>query len=268
VAKKDTALNDLLSEVDPSFKKKLKSAEPRVIDKGTGKTPEPFPKRPVTQARRNAFAQLCFDKESAQEELRDTQGRIDRIMTKIEASVQMMGRKMGDHDTVFYTEGKIATAKKKMATVAAKGLIKFKQTGDIDAGMVMDWARKHYPTLILVEKSKTLNVQLLQDAIEEKQVPKFVQEALKVVLEFAKPSPQFYQETKEEDLDLAAYEGAKIQKKIPEFLINAAEKKSGHTATSSWLLDLAPRCAGCGKNKPKRQKPGEKSACKDCGFEE
>jgi hypothetical protein len=269
MAKKDAALEALFDEVDPRRKKKLKAVPAaQVTTKHPATTPVPAAARPFNQAARNAFVQLCFKKIQSDQLLREVQEDIEKLKGKIQTITQQKGRKIKENDVVLFTEGKIKLPNGKSKIAGGKALLKFKQTGDIDGGMVMEWATKNMPELIMVEKSKTLNVSALEDAMERKQLPVYVVDALKQILEFAKPSPLFFKETREENLDLAKYEEAKTAKKVPAELIESAEKKSGHYALSIWVLDQAPRCPGCGAPKPKRQKQGVKFGCKACGFEE
>lgn len=269
MAKKDAALNDLFDEIDPRRQKKLKAVPTaKAAKQHKSSTPVPAPARPFNQAARDAFVQLCFKKIQSDQLLREVQEGIEKLKGKVQTITQLKGRKIKENDLVLFAEGKIKLPNGKAKTIGGKALLKFKQTGDIDGGMVMEWAAKNMPELIMVEKSKTLNVSALEDAIERKQLPVYVVEALRQVLDFAKPSPLYFKEIRDENLDLAKYEEAKTEKKVPTKLIEDAEKKSGHYALSIWVLDQAPRCPGCGAPKPKRQKAGVEFHCKPCGFEE
>ena len=271
--KKDSVLEEMFAEVDPEFAKKKKRIKvmPTKIEGGYASDPVPKPKakRPLTQARRNLFAQLCYDKECADEGLRKARERVEKIRSRVESSLKDIGHPV-EKDLVFFTEGTVALEKPpgKKGIVAAKGLLKFKETGDIDAEQVMDWARDNAPELLAIEKSKNLDLMLLQDEIEQGKIPTYIQEALKALLTFTSKNAKFIREIRDENLDLAAYEEAKSQGTIPQFLIDSAEKQTGHYAVSTWLLDRVPRCPICGKEKPKRKAKDAKFNCKYCGFNE
>lgn len=269
----DPELDALFAEVDPHFAKKQKKIKPvsTTIEGGYADIPVPKAKakRPLTQARRNLFAQLCYDKECADEVLRKSRERVEKIRGRVESTLKDLGHPVGK-DLVFFTEGVVSVEKPKgkKATVAAKGLLKFKQTEDIDSAQVIDWARDHAPEMIMLEKTKALDLMALEDAVEQGQVPQYIQGALKVLMDFAGKNARFVKETRDENLDLAVYVAAKDAGKVPQFLIDAAEKQSGHYAMSTWLLDRVPRCPTCGKEKPKRKAKDQKFVCKSCGFEE
>lgn len=266
--KKDSVLDSLLSEVDPSYARRMRPVR-EVRESGKSSKPIPAPRREMTQGRKNAFAQLVFRKEQSIETLRKIEGDIERLKGRIQNEVELRGHRIaGTEDIVLFGDGVIKLPNGKKEVIGAKGLLKFKQTGDIDAEQIMDWARKSLPHLVVTETQRQLDLKALQNQALQGRVPPFVMTALKAVLDYAQSNPGLIQETSEDNLDLAAYEQAKKDNKVPAALIKSAEKKSGHYALSTWVLDQAPRCSRCGTNKPKSKRQDPHFVCKVCSFEE
>jgi hypothetical protein len=260
-------LDELLSEVDPRFQKKLKR-EKIIRESGESSNPVPRPRKKIDQKEKDAFVQLCFRKAQLDLEVKKVQEEGNRVKDRISKVTELRGKSVGK-DKIFYAEGKVLIpGGKKFKMMCGKAMLKFKQTGDIDAEKIMEWARDNAPDMIQVEAAKTLNVVALEAHIQNKKAPSYLADALKTLMDYGKKNPDILHEVYEENLDLAAYRDAKAAKKIPDFLIQAAENESGHYSLNSWLLDQGPRCPDCGTPKPKRQKQGVKFICKTCGHQE
>jgi len=244
--------DELFAEVDPSYKRKRSIGSARVLagESATPVVPAKLPS-PMTEKQREAFRELCEKKFALDSELQGLETSIERVKGRIADITRRRGIPVRQQDRVVFC-------------APYKAQLEQRGAGEtLDTEMVTDWARQDMPSLLQIDRVRTLDLEAVHRALQGGELPKHLAAALKAIEQAVLGKEGFIQENRTESLDHEAFERARVAQQIPQYVLDAAvQHDTGHFALTIHVLRGKGRCGSCGLKLPKRRKV---APCKRCG---
>ena len=140
--------------------------------------------------------------------------------------------------------------------------------GGINAEIILEWAKKNHPSLIIQQ----IDVGLLRNYLLNEDLPSEAKKAFFDALNKVSKLAQLVDGSSESRLDIGEYEEAKKAGKIPKKLLDQAEEPSKQynvlLQTQKFTGKAKARCSKCGGQKPKNRTKVNKFVCPKCANSE